>query len=295
LLLSFIFQGCNVQNEVKSPENILIEKIRERLENKDYVLARTLINPYDQIGKDVAEFNREISNDVNLRTRINQQVSNKKLSTYAGFFLPSSSSGKTWGTTDPEVLNIAKDKIQDFHEKKAKPFDSERIDQINDRLSKYSKDQTGVNEMLEGGFEQDAISLVQYEILKIAVNRISKAELVEANAINSTVEHEIILSGIGEDDKALLLSVTSIMTHDFEKQLSNLPNQPGPSQIFRKTAQVIIAVVIAAAVGAVLGGIAGSVICCLVQTNNCRFSCVADYIHDGAELGLTFGLIALVE
>jgi hypothetical protein len=291
LLFSLVVPACNRQSEIKSPDETLIEKLSDRLEKKDYVSSRSTNNPYDQTGRDAVEFRKFISTDAAFRKQIRLQNSTKLGVVHAGLFqLTSVNSEKNWGIEDPNVLKLIKSKSQEFDERNGKEFDGSRIDKINDELLLYSKDTDGVNKILENGFSKKAISKVQYEILKMTVSQISKADVREANSINATVEHEVINSSINDADKAMLLSINSLLANDFEDQLSHLPDFDQKSTVFRKTAQALIVVGIAIAVGAAVGAINGTIVCCGLQNNNCKFACVSGYIDDGARLGIGFGL-----
>ncbi|MFM7428398.1 MAG: hypothetical protein ACKO1F_00695, partial [Flammeovirgaceae bacterium] len=95
-----------------------------------------------------------------------------------------------------------------------------------------------------------------------------------------------------ETDKALLLSVTSVMAHDFTAQLSKLPQFNSLSPLYKNAAAVIIVVGIALGVGAVVGGIIGVIGCCgdFNNQSNCNFNCVAENIADGARYGVIAAL-----
>jgi hypothetical protein len=301
-LLFFVplmFLACNRQNEVKSPDQVLIEKLSKRFEEKDYVSSRSLNNPYDQFGIDVAEFRKEISSDPAFRKLIKSQDSKKPKFVHAGLFqFAAANNEKTWGFQNPEDLQLAKSKIQGFQERKGKKFDPEKIDVINGKLISYSRDASGVNEMIEDAFAEKRISEIQSEILKMTFSQITRAaDVDEAYAITSTIEHEVINSEINGADKPLILSISSIMAHDFENQLSHLPNLRR-SPIFKKTAQAIVIFVAFAAVGAFLGGVWGLITCCAFDDpatnyNNCTWNCVGDSVHDGALVGATLGLAAI--
>jgi hypothetical protein len=293
--LCLVFQNCNIQNEAKGPDQILIEKLTNRFKNKDYVTSRSLSNPYDQIGIDIAEFRKEISSDPDFHKFIRLQNFKKPKFLQASLFqFASTSNEETWGIESTEVLQLAMSKIQETKEGQGKSFDREKIDQINDRLVSYSKDASGVNEMLNDGFSEKGLNEVQSKILKMTLSQISKADIHETNLINTTVEHEVINSGISETDKAFILSINSIIAHDFEIQFGHLHNGAEQSQIFKKTAQVIIFVASAAAVGAIAGGLVGVIGCCgSSNTNSCTWNCVADNIYDGAMVGLAAAMILI--
>jgi len=254
---------------------------------------RSLNNPYDQIGLDIAEFREEISTNQNFQKVIHSKKSNNNVEiARAGFFSFTSAKNETWGIENKENLEMAKSLIQESKERKGEPFNPAKIDQINDRLLNYSKDAEGANQMLEDGFKEKGLSKVQYQVLKLAHSQFSKAELREASLINNTVEYEVINSGISETDKALLLSVTSVTAHDFTRQLSKLPQFSNSNPLYKNAAAVIIVVKIALGVGAVVGGIIGVIGCCgdFNNQSNCNFNCVAENIADGARYGVIAAL-----
>ncbi len=153
--------------------------------------------------------------------------------------------------------------------------------------------------MLNDGFSEKGFSEVQYNVLKLTLSQISKADIREAQLINTTVEHEVINSAISQTDKALILTINSILAQDFEDKLGKLGNFPydddGEQTFqFKKTAAVIILVITAVAVGAAAGALLGVVYCCGDFTGNtCTWNCVGDNVNDGASLGLLVALMII--
>lgn len=291
LLVALLFSNCNSSNEVKSPEQKLIDRLNQRFDNHNYESIRSLNNPYNLIGIKVEEFRKEFgSKQKNVRT----QTLNRSKLMVSGIFQFSSQNTETWGIESETDLQLAKDKINAFQVKSGYEYRDDKIDAINNKLRGYSRDKSGVNSLIEDALAKKEMSEIQSQILKSTISEISKASDVrEANSINNTIEFEVINSGISERDKTLILSVNSILANNFKEQLSHLPNNDSQHTIFKKTIQVVLLVVAAAAVGAVAGGVVGWISCCLGSYNSCNGDCVVGYIVSGALVGATLGLVAI--
>lgn len=279
----------------------MINTLNERFNSRNFESTRSLENPYNQISKDLVKFREELLQDSEFSKLIKSQNYRKPNLAQAGLFTFTSNSEKsTWGIQDPDILQLAKSKIRESNERNGKSFDAAKIDQINDKLVSYSKDAVGVANILDDGLHEKGLSEIQHDVLKLIVSQISKADLHEAQLINTTVEHEVINSTINQNDKALILTINSILAQDVQEKLGKLSNSSNQGNegvfFYRKTAAVIIVFIAATAVGAVVGGIIGLIGCCgdFNNPSACTFNCVAENIGDGARLGMQVGLLAAV-
>lgn len=295
LLLSFIFQGCNVQNEVKSPGRVLIERIRERFESKDYVNYHSLTNPFEQIGRDIELFRQKVSDD-RLDERFVSISPSARLDEQHASLFNFVNQKETLGIMDEDNADWAMAKIEGHFQTLGKDFDPENFKATNKKLNSYSNNETGVNDLLESSVNENSISETQGLVLKTIFHGMSKAsDLKEAIAINNTVEYEVLQSDIDDSEKALILSVNSIFSNNFDRQLDNL-SYAKEKNTFRQTAvvvAVVVQVVIWAAIGAAAGAAAGVFVCCFISTTpntSCGWDCMDEFVYIGAGIGALKGL-----
>jgi hypothetical protein len=276
-----LLSQCNAPNEIQSPNQRLLNSIDNRLSGKDLQTA-SLENPYDVVGIELEQFHRKLSSEYST----NQQraflpiLQNSQAT--AGFFTTVSNRAK-WGVTDRSTFQNVVDEVKEFQLGQKIGFDDKRLTSINSHLASYTKDDSGFNEMLNDGVKNGNLSNTAEKVLRMTLTHVSAAKSVEeALMINSTVEHEVLQSEIDPKDRAILLSVNSILRHTIAGANSrSVPDGPGQNQ---KVAQVVVVVIVAAIVavaGYVSGGIVGAASCCLFQ-GNCTWDCISPYARDGA-------------
>ncbi|MFM7429440.1 MAG: hypothetical protein ACKO1F_06020 [Flammeovirgaceae bacterium] len=118
LLLS---SNCSNHNEVKSPEQQLIEKINFRLENRDFVKSHNLVNPYNQISDGIRD----------LRKFVNSHPQFKAVSNFTNV------AGSTvLGMQNPNDIQLVKSSLQEYYQQTGGSFSESDFYSINDRLNR---------------------------------------------------------------------------------------------------------------------------------------------------------------
>jgi hypothetical protein len=281
LLLSFIFQGCNVQNEVKSPGDLLLEKLEDRFESRDYKVTGTVDNPFEKLGKQVAAFKDDIRKDKGFLQQLGREK-REKVSEASFFKFVSGDAGKL-GIEDPEVLEIVKEKVETFTESTGNEFNEETFYKLNNEFLSYPANRSGPNEMLEKTLNNDKFSETQRNVGKSIVRQVNAAAgLVEQLAAVQAIEKDIYESKIEKTDKDFLLFICALLEEDFKLQL-------GQGYVKKVAVETIVTIVIV-----VVGALTGAALICTqcgngpVKTlSDCPTSCWLT----GAVVGGLFGYI----
>lgn len=267
--LLFLISNCANQNEVKSPEQKLIDKINYRLENKDFVKSHLLTNRYRQISNDISSFRTFITSHPQLRAVHTS-------------FIPIANS-TVLGMQNPNDIQLIKSSLQEYYSQTGEAFSESDFYATNERLNRYTSDDVGVNNLFEDALKEKSLSPTQSVILKTLLSNIASAKSVnEANAVNKTIEYEVISSGITESDKALILTTNSVFNENLQRQIAKTSESEGNFYSFQKTAVVAViflVVVVRVAVAAVVGAITGSLFCCLIQ-DDCSWNCIAPRVRN---------------
>ncbi len=261
-----LHSNCSNHMEVKSPGQQLVEKIKSRLTNKDFVKSSAHQNPYNQISSDIEKFRKFVTFRPDYKA-VNSHFLNISTPTKLGM-------------QNPHDVELVKSSLLEYYTQTGETFNETDFYTTNDRLNRYTNDDTGVNSLLEDALAEKSISQTQNDVLRMLLSKIASAKsLTEADNINKTIEYEVIQSGINENDRALILTTNSIFNENLQNQIARDRN--GVSS-FRKTAAVaviILVTVIKVAVAAVVGAITGSVICCLIQ-DDCSWNCIGPRVRN---------------
>lgn len=294
--IGLLLIACNGSHEGTVPEQTLLDKLSVRFENNNYISSHNLLNPYDGIGKRVENFNKEILKEKRT-SKTYATIGDKKFLQAAGILHFTSNDRKTWGVKDPDAFQNGLSKLKKIKERNGETLDTKRYTAINDELNSYYKDESGVSEILDDAFKKKAISHLQRKILISTMTEMSQATTRnEMASINSTVEYEVLNSDISEKDKALILSINSLVKYRLDLNFGGLSSNDwsAPSEVFRAVAaETIVAIVVGVVIGAVAGTVIGLIPCCVIQSpgDSCDWSCIAPYTEDGAIVG---GILAAV-
>jgi hypothetical protein len=287
LLLLFAFSCKESSRDFTASQQSVLDKLSARFESRDYIYQNPIANPFDEgVGKNVFDFHSKVRSQ-NIKKTSPQMLD-------AGIFQFASESPKSWGIEDTDQFNQALQTIKEFDREKGITFDSASLVRINLKLTAFARTVEGANNLIEHCYQQNAITDFQRNVLKSTFIQMSKASsLSEASAINETVEFEIANSGIEEQEKDFLLTMTSAIDHSIKERLLAYYYDGHPSLAAEAVVVIVIDVAIAVGIGAAVGGVVGTTSCCLGSNNSCSWSCVSTYVGNGALVGLTAGLVQI--
>jgi hypothetical protein len=248
-LLSFIFQGCNVQNEVKSPGDLLLEKLEDRFESRDYKVTGRIDNPYEKLGNQIAAFKENIRKDKEFLQQLGREK-REKVSEASFFKFVSGDAGKL-GIENPEVLEIVKEKVETFTESTGNKFNEGTFYKLNNEFLSYPANRSGRNEMLEKTLNNDKFSETQRNVGKNIVRQVNAAAgLIEQLAAVQAIEKDIYESKIEKTDKDFLLFICALLEEDFKLQL-------GHGYVKKVAVEAIVTIVVV-----VVGALTGAAMIC---------------------------------
>ncbi|MDZ4713890.1 MAG: hypothetical protein SH819_00330 [Cytophagales bacterium] len=285
-----LMPGCTKFEERDLKKQDLVSRLKDRMKTRDLLTTHALVNHYDQIGKDVLEFRKNIHRKGGPSYPI-ASIKRAPIRTHAAgiFSFVTSSDEPTLGIQDPKALASILSEMEGIHRENGTAFDASLAERINEKMNDYPRDFMNDTGMYSKILDIDGVTDSQKEVLEILIDQISTArDVKELKAINTTVEYEVINSDLPESDKGLILSVNSIFNHNIQSPSGTLADFSSGEPLFQKTAVVLAVVWIflqPVLVGAVVGGAIAAVDCCLLM-NSCNWDCISQGVYLGAQLGL---------
>ncbi len=265
---------------MKGAGDVLLEKIESRFENRDYKVNGSVNNPFESLGKQLASFKVDLKKD----KQFLQQIRSFKVKgvNEASLFKFASEDKSRLGIENPELLEIVKDKVEDFIESTDHEFKEENFYKLNNELLSYPSSRSGVNEILDKSLNNDNVTETQRRVGKNIIRQVNAAVgLVEQLAVVTAIEKDVSDSQIETTDKDFLLAICALLKEDFKQQLGQ--------GYATKTATIIVAVIVTS-LFAIIGR---TLICdsCTPTGGSCPPECEITGLLLGAAMG---GVLALM-
>jgi hypothetical protein len=274
--------GCSVPNEINSPGEALLEKLEERLENSDYRAVEVNDNPFQTLGKQVADFKQKVEKDKLFLQKFHKEK--RKTIEQASIFDLIADDTDKLGIEDPELLDHAKVKVQEFTEDTGHSFNEQLFFEFNSALLAYPANRSGVNEMVGELLKGDGLSEIQRNIGRQIVEQVDAAgDLTGQLAVIVAIERDVNDSQIEKADKDFLLGMCAIFKEELKNELSQ--------GHFKKTAVAFVAVG-----AAVFGAMLAIIVCdggCSVTGTTCPVQCWLPAAGVGAAFG-AFVMVVLI-
>lgn len=258
LVIFSAFLTCSCISSAEDEKNeILIDRIQERISTHNYKITNRINSGYSQLRKSSKAATKafKLKNSYRLKNnyrKVKNSSSGKIFSFVSNPKVSQVKLNETWGLDNPNSIDELTNNLYDYY---GGTFSTDQIrleiNSVNSTLTQYSHTYSGANDFFQDQLNSGAITQTQHQLLEIWLNALVSANSVnEAIEITVMVEQEILNSSTNND---LLLQLTSSSLGILDEEAIALS---GENEVyFFKTGTVAVVVGV---IGMVVCGVMGA-------------------------------------